>query len=427
MTSLTRPKIAMVVNNAMAHDARVLKSAQALAEANAEVHVLGVGPQRESGSLASAALERLVVLPDRRLSVAYGRWALARRLGRMGPAANWHRSLAITAYYERAFVPALREIEPDAIHIHDVHLISAVARYADEARVRPYLFYDAHEYVAGLAVSGGRTQRAVDGWAALEREYIQKMDRVITVSDGLSSKIRDTHGLTRDPAVVHNAPLISAGAPSANLRLACGIGLETPLAVYSGAVSAARGLETVIAVLPYHPELHIAIVAVPHPHPMTAEFRLQAQHLGVMDRLHFPPPVSSYEVSGYLSGANFAVSPIIGTSISYDMALPNKLFEYLHAGLPMVVSNCQAISQFVTENQLGTVFKAGSVEDLTRAIGEVFNYSVNEDTHELKQRYSWQGQVPHLLEVYREKFPELIPYDVWQADFCGQPSWQADT
>jgi glycosyltransferase involved in cell wall biosynthesis len=107
------------------------------------------------------------------------------------------------------------------------------------------------------------------------------------------------------------------------------------------------------------------------------------------------------------------------------MALPNKLFEYLHAGLPMVVSDCQAISEFVIANQLGTVFQAGSVEDLSRAIHQIYKYSMNDDTDQLKQKYSWQGQATHLVEVYRGKFPQLMSYDVWQADFCGEPTWNS--
>ncbi|MGL4174368.1 MAG: glycosyltransferase family 4 protein [Actinomycetota bacterium] len=414
-----RPLIAMVVNNAIAHDARVIKTATTLGMAGADVWVLGVNSSSVSDWATSGPVTyvRLPVLPPRGLTMRYLRWALARRWGRGGSADRWRRSLPVTAYYRRAFLPALRKVAPDAIHVHDVHLLGVVAEYAagaaDSGSLRPFVVYDAHEYVAGLAVSGARTQRSVDGWSVLEREFISVADRVITVADGLADRLQSAQGLSRRPTVVHNAP-VALGGPghellqaSHSLRDECGIGSQVPLAVYSGALSAARGVNTAVEVLGLIPDLHLAVVAVPFPHPMAAKLTEVAARVGAADRLHLVPPVPSHEVPAYLREADIAVSPIIGDSVSYDMALPNKLFEFLHAGLPMVVSDCRAVADFVIEHGLGSVFRAEDTADLARALREVLADPPHPDTTNLRKKYSWQGQQEQLLGVYQEPFPEL--------------------
>jgi glycosyltransferase involved in cell wall biosynthesis len=415
----------MVVNNAIAHDARVIKTAATMARSGADVHVLGVSGSglREravsasAGSGAgSAVFERLPVLPPRGVTPGYARWAGVRRLGRAFPAEQWRRSIPVTGYYHRAFLPALHELAPDVVHVHDIHLLATVVGHAAGATPRPQVVYDAHEFVAGLAVSGARTQRSVDGWAALERQFIRSADRVITVADGLAERLQALHHLERRPSVVHNAPVAwgvgaasdtgsgsGAGSGSSrSLRDECGIGADVTLAVYSGALSAARGVDTAVEALGLLPNLHLAVVAVPYPHPMAARLRQIAAGVGAANRLHLVPPVPSHEVPSYLSEADVAVSPILGDSVSYDEALPNKLFEFLHAGLPMVVSDCRAMADFVTRHGLGAVFRAGDPDDLARALGQVLAEPPHPDTTALRREYSWQGQEPHLIEVYDE-------------------------
>jgi glycosyltransferase involved in cell wall biosynthesis len=399
-----RPLIAMVVNNAVAHDARVLKTAMTMARAGADVRVLGVSASgvRERAVSGAATFERLPVLPPRSVTLGYAWWAGIRRFGRAFPADRWTRSIPVTGYYRRAFLPVLQALAPEVVHVHDVHLLGTVAEYAAGAARRPQIVYDAHEYVAGLAVSGARTQRSVDGWAALEREFVLSADRVITVSEGLSERLQTLHRLKRRPVVVHNAPVAwdQHVDASRSLRAECGVGPETTLAVYSGALSGARGVGTAVEALGLLPDLHLAVVAVPYPHPMAAALRETAARVGASERLHLVPPVPSHEVPSYLSEADLGVSPILGDSVSYDEALPNKLFEFLHAGLPMVVSDCRAMADFVTEHGLGRVFRAGDAAGLAEAARAVLADPPGPDTTALRRQFSWQGQEPNLLGLY---------------------------
>ncbi|MBD3785254.1 MAG: glycosyltransferase, partial [Micrococcales bacterium] len=321
-------------------------------------------------------------------------YALRRRAARLVPAHRWWRALPVLGLWAREFVPELRRLAPDLVHVHDVHLLDAVATAFPAGPGRPAVVYDAHEYVADLAVSGARTRRAVDAWAALERDRIGTADRVVTVAPGIAERLRADHRLDHLPAVVYNAPLRWPDVhASRDLRAEAGVGPDVPLAVYSGAVSPARGLDTVVRALVEVPDLHLAVVAVPFPHPMAPALAALAEHVGVEDRLHLVPPVPSHEVPAYLAGADVAVSPIRGDSASYDMALPNKLFEFVHAGLPIATSDLREMSAFVRAHGLGTVFAQGDPAACADALRAALATHPDAGVLErLREEFAWQGQ-----------------------------------
>jgi glycosyltransferase involved in cell wall biosynthesis len=400
----------MVVNNSVAHDARVVKSAVTLTTAGAEVAVFGVAAPGEPRSFGRglARFVRLPVLPDRAVSPTYARWALRRRLARLVPATS-SLAVPVTGYYQRAFLPELRAFRPDVVHAHDVHLLGVAAEYTAESGAR--LVYDAHEYVPGLA----RAPRVVAAWSAVEAARIHAADRVITVSTGIAERLQTDYSLPRRPDVVHNAPV--AGCFPAARSLRADIPADVPLAVYSGVISAARGLRTAVQALGDLPDVHLAVVSVPYPHPDGHALLETAARFGVGDRLHVVAPVASEQVPAFLSAADVAISPISGTATSYDLALPNKLFEYLHAGLPMVVSDCKAMAAFVRQHDLGGTFAAGDPTHLAEAVRTVLSRSDWPDTTALRAEYSWQGQQDSLVAAYTDLVDGLgAPERDWSAD-----------
>lgn len=403
----------MIVNNGLDHDSRVIKSAVTLARAGAEVDVFGVAPDgRVAVVEGNPRYTRLAMLPARAVTPAYARWALRRRAGRLAPARSWRRSMPVTGYYRRAFLPALRALRPDAVHVHDVHLLAVATEYAGESRAA--VVYDAHEYVPGLS----RTPRVVTAWSALEAAHIHAADRVITVSDAIADRLQQHYALVRRPSVVYNAPIAGDFPASRSLRGRVPAG--APLAVYAGALSAARGVQTAIAALAQLPDVHLAVVTVPFPHKMAGHLRAVADQAGVADRLHIVAPVPTVEVPDYLSSADAALLPLAGESQSYQLALPNKLFEYLHAGLPVVTSDCRAMAAFVAEHDIGVSFPAGDAAALADALRDVLARREWPDTTALRARFSWQGQQPALVAAYHGIVDGLRPAgDGWSsADFA---------
>ncbi|MEO6143546.1 MAG: glycosyltransferase, partial [Dermatophilaceae bacterium] len=224
--------------------------------------------------------------------------------------------------------------------------------------------------------------------------------------------------LPRVPDVVMNIPSITGnqgGGPS--LRETVGVADGIPLLVYSGGMTPARGVGTIIEALPSLPGVHLAIVAVPAKvTPFVQSLLDRASALGVGDRVHIAPPVASEHVVGYLSSATIGVHPMVHFP-SHDMALPNKLFEYLHARIPVVVSDCKVMADFVRTHGHGEVFVAEDPQDLAAQVRKVLDdlphyQGALSGDQELFTLLTWATQEKVLWSVYRDLLGEdALPLD----------------
>lgn len=328
------------------------------------------------------------------------------------PSLPWRRTVPIGLDYLEALTPQIVALTPDVIHAHDVHTIAAASAAADQLEaagaLRPLWLYDAHEYIAGLSLYGRRdvTERA--GWLNLEQEVAPRADAIVTVSPVLAEELASRYPAVPRVQVVLNAPWESsqpAEGRTSGLRAAAGIGEDVPLLVYSGVVTHARGVDTAVDAMPALPGCHLAIVSTTFAAPISDVLRNRAEELGVADRVHILPPVPAHTVVDHLASADLGLIPIRRFP-SHDVALTNKLFEYIHSGLPVVVSDCPAQKRFVREEEIGAVHVAEDSADLSVAVRAVLDdlehYRANVRRQQLRHQYSWQASERALHDLYSE-------------------------
>ena len=89
------------------------------------------------------------------------------------------------------------------------------------------------------------------------------------------------------------------------------------------------------------------------------------------DRVVLAPPVPTGEVVRWAAGADVGLALIQNVSLSYFLSLPNKLFEYVAAGLPVVASDFPDLRRVVEERGLGTVCRPDDPAAIARAIAWV--------------------------------------------------------
>jgi glycosyltransferase involved in cell wall biosynthesis len=177
--------------------------------------------------------------------------------------------------------------------------------------------------------------------------------------------------------------------------------------VYAGGVTAARGLATAVAALPELPAVHLAVIAVPHSQiPAARNLVDQAAELGVSSRLHLLDPVPPEQVSAFVSGADVGLLPLLHFG-SHEVALPNKLFEYLYGGVPVLVSDCRAQAEFVRRHRVGRVHTAGDAASLAAELRALLGESatlrarIAAAASDLLVPFAWDRQEESLREVYR--------------------------
>ena len=325
--------------------------------------------------------------------------------------ASWRRSLdGLVDDLELTMGPLLDDLAPDAIHAHDMHVLGVAVHAARRARAsgrEVKVVYDAHEYVAGLAVAGSFTPRSIAGWADLEARYAPLADRVIAVSPGSADAIQHRLALPRRPDVVLNVPVVDPEPTTQSLRGACGLPADVPLAVYSGGIREVRGIDTAIDAVGRLPGVHLAVVCVPSSRSRQVDRLAQrARGAGLAERVHFVDPVGPGHVVPYLASADVGLIPMQGGWLNHELTLPNKLFEYAVAGLPVVVSDLRSLGGVVREHGLGETFAPGDAGSLAAALAAVladperYRRAVRHPT--VQEMSSWRTQEAVLQGVYAD-------------------------
>ncbi|MFI0352785.1 glycosyltransferase family 4 protein [Actinomadura sp. 9N407] len=345
--------------------------------------------------------------PIERLAVKFWKALLGDRSWRVLDRGLWD--------WEIPYGRAIDKLQPDIIHANDFRMIGVGARAAQRRRAKGgtvKLVWDAHEFLPGISPwrAGPRWHPAM---CAHEAEYAGHADAVMTVSEELAEMLVERHHLRDKPTVVLNAPIAvseeQAAEPVPDLRELCGIGPDTPLAVYSGAAAAQRGLDIMIETLPRTPGLHVALVVSKPKSDYVRSVIDRAAELGVAGRVSVLPYVPFYQIVPFLSAADFGVIPIHHWP-NHEIALITKFFEYSHARLPIIVSDVRAMGDMVRGTGQGEVFRAKDGDDYVRAVQAVLadpkRYrEVYENRSDLLHEWTWEAQAEVMDDVYAGLLP----------------------
>jgi len=125
-------------------------------------------------------------------------------------------------------------------------------------------------------------------------------------------------------------------------------------------------------------------------------------------RVKFHEEVSLKELPRYTASADLGVVPLLNVSLNNYYGLPNKLFEYMHAGLPIVASDFPEIKKIVVGEGIGICFNPEDPKDIAVSINKVLG---NDKLREkmsgkvlnlARTKYNWEIEEKKLLNIYKE-------------------------
>ncbi len=398
--------VVLIHTSGIRHRARVLRVGKSLLDAGFSVAFMSKLSPRHHGSrvrVGEALGCPVLYFPD---AHAFLRTARIRV-----PALNWPMMVQYLHAYMWSYVRAIR---PRAIHTMSVAAIGIGHDFRDRLRAEgreTVWFHDFAEYTAGHSFrDDGRPNSVEDPeWRRVvvefEAAHSRHPDHSFTVSPALAEALAADYRLDPEPTVLLNAPranrldLRTRSTLRRTLRIASG----APLLVYAGGLTPHRGIDTLVAALARLPGVHLALIAQGRS-PYVLSLIDQARTFGCARRLHFHPYVAPDQVPAFLRDATIGVHPLAHYG-NAEIALPNKLFDYLHAGLPMVVSDCRTMADFVRRNGIGSVFSAGDPNSLVQAVREVLadlpRLRARVADSGLRSSYCWEREETMLLDVYR--------------------------
>jgi glycosyltransferase involved in cell wall biosynthesis len=260
---------------------------------------------------------------------------------------------------------------------------------------RSRLVYDCHELWADR---NGRPEWR--SWLiACEALFVRFADITITTSPGYAAAIAARYRVT-PPVLVRNIPARGAARHRDGSHA---VGGRRPLAIYLGGVMPGRGLEQAIEALARVPELDLRMIG-PGRDAYRDALARRARAAGVADRVALHQAVAPGEVVAALLDGALGLMLIQPICRSYELTLPNKLFEYAAAGLPILASDLPVIGPLVRAEAIGEVVPAADIELIARAMRRLAGPSVNAEVRErvraFAQRVTWEQERTVLERAY---------------------------
>jgi glycosyltransferase involved in cell wall biosynthesis len=247
--------------------------------------------------------------------------------------------------------------------------------------------------------------RAVIG--AFERRWARKVDRVITVNRPYADILARRLGIA-PPAVVMNCP--EAWTPSEPppdlIRTALGLAAGTRVVLYQGQLITDRGLEQAIEAIPEVPDAALVLLGFGR---LEGALRRAATEQRYLGRVFVLPPVPPDDLLAWSASADVLVMPIQPTSLNHRYTTPQKLFEAIAVGVPVVASDLPGMAEIVRAIDAGLLCDPTSPASISAAIRGVLD--VDEATRAARRlrilaaahdRYSWEAQAAVLHGLYRE-------------------------
>lgn len=412
-------KIAVLVYNTFENDARVEKAISTYASAGHEVLVLALAPVRQELK-ARPGVVQLRIWPGRSLfdRIAKATWLPLRRAAAAG--SIWLRSGAKhgklrSLYrfvrridgYQRFAVRAEETLRrsgfrPDFVHANDFNTLPAAELLLERLGV-PFI-YDSHELWSGRNRADPNVHPYEDRWELeTERRIARKAAGVVTVSSSIAEHMARVFAVPA-PAVIRNVPYASRSGRARGLRGLLGLGADAKLIVYTGRATFNRGLEEAIdalALLP--PNVHLLVLGNYAP-GFKAILDARIGEKGVRARVHNYGPVPSEQVPSWASEGDLSLVPIKGVCLSYEYCLPNKLFEGIQAGLPILATNLVEMKRTLEEYDCGLTYESGNVADLKAKIEHILGTPgladrLRANAVKAARQLNWETEKARLLEL----------------------------
>jgi glycosyltransferase involved in cell wall biosynthesis len=256
--------------------------------------------------------------------------------------------------FEEFVLQQIMRSEYDILHCHDFPLL-AVAVEAKRRRPTP-LIYDAHELYHAQTQLPTRTQRR---YRRRECRLVRHADLVITVNPFIARLMSEDYGCAAPEVLLNAAPLRAPGDARSGLRELLHLDARDRIVLYQGWMSAERGIDRLVRAARHFPA-HIRLVLIGYGAYESALREISAEQGTDDGRVIFFGRVASEDLAPLTCSADLGVIPYHGVDLNNYYCSPNKLFEFLAAGVPFVCNDLPYLRTVLD------TYGCGLVTDLTK-------------------------------------------------------------
>lgn len=342
------------------HETRLFKEARACLELGIfdEVHALGYqapGQQGRDRHGSGLLIHRVMTVTAR----------LQNKGGKHGPYLRVATAIASLLQFSFVAIRLAGSLKPAYITCHNPILLPA--SFLSAALCGAKVVYSPHELEAERTGLTGAYKRFS---VALERWLIRRCSAVVVVCEPIAEWYRTRYGLKKVNVVraIPEGRAVQARDSAAReaIRESHGVPTEALLFIYQGLLEPARGVDLLLeAFLGLEEPFHLMLMGYGG-----SEARIRKE-VATCSRIHFQSAVPIDQIVRYSAAADVGIFALANpVTRSYALSLPNKFFEYVSAGLPVLVSNnLELLTRLVREHGLGWVTSPENLSVTIESIG----------------------------------------------------------
>jgi len=252
------------------------------------------------------------------------------------------------------------------------------------------LYYDTHELFTEVPeLQHSPHKKKI--WLWIERHCIHRPVATYTVCESIAKHYNEKYNL--DMKVVRNLPISKEMQTYEN---------REKILLYQGALNMGRGLELLIGMMKHFPEYHLYIAGKGY---MEVALKKMASDMQMNDRIIFTGNLRFDDLHALTSKAKIGFSIEQGESLNYRYALPNKIFDYIQAGTPVVCSNFPEMRAVVEGYAVGEIFTAHDADSLAQLVKNMLGneeklFEYHKNCIAASKILNWENEQKILQEIY---------------------------
>ncbi|MBP5574005.1 MAG: glycosyltransferase [Bacteroidales bacterium] len=262
------------------------------------------------------------------------------------------------------------------------------------------MIYDSHEYFTETPELVGRP-RVQRVWKRIEGYVVPKLKEMITVCDSIAALFEEKYGVKCH--VVRNIPPRAALPPKGD-RHTLGLPEDKHLLVLQGSgINIQRGAEELVESMQYLDDCCLMVIGggdvLPTLKQMTSALHIE-------DRVRFLPRMPYQQMMAYTQLAELGFVLDKDTNLNYRFCLPNKLFDFIQAGVPIIASHLVEIEKIINEYHLGLFIPDHDPKSIAETIRKGLDDAAQraawkQGLAQAAEELCWENEQQTLIEVYK--------------------------
>ena len=266
---------------------------------------------------------------------------------------------------------------------------------------RKNIVYDSHEYFVGVPELEGRPF-VKNTWHKLERWIFPKLNDIITVNDSIAKLYKDEYN--KDLTVVRNIPSFQKQNEFKSKK-ELGIDENKFIILMQGSgINIDRGAEEAVLAMKF---INNAILYIIGDGDVIDILKIMVKENQLEQKVIFIPKQPMDKLLQYTVHADIGLTLDKDTNINYRFSLPNKLFDYIHAGVPVIASSLVEVKKIIKQYDVGEIIENHNPEHIADKVNQLIVDNarmkiLKENCIIAAKSLNWEIEEKNLINVFEK-------------------------